>query len=111
MYQVSVVCVVHTTATVQSYFTDAILQIIDASLCSNQQLQCNNVIDNPNPEYQWRHNDNIIAAAAANASLNLFKIKDIDFGLYYCWLKPSPYGTVVTKVLLLRREWFCREIF
>ena len=86
-------------------FAGAVTQVIYASLCSSPTLTCDVVINNPNPHYQWTHNNGTVTAVnpiTTNASLNLFKVKPSDFGLYYCWLKPSPYGTVVTQLLLMQ---------
>jgi len=88
-------------------FAAAVTQEINASLCSNPQLTCDDVINNPYPQYQWTHNNGTVTATT-NGSLNLFKVKPSDFGMYYCWLKPSPYGTVVTQLLLMQQagKWF-----
>ena len=87
----------------------AVTQIINASLCSDQQLECDNsTVDNPNPQYQWSKGNDTVTSGS---SLNLTNIKVTDFGLYYCWLMSSPYGSVVTKVLLQQGKWLYREIF
>ena len=80
--------------------------MINTSLCADQQLTCNDLPDNPNPVYQWRHDHEV--TNQVNSSLNLVKIKPTDFGLYYCWLIPSPYGSVVTQLLVMQQtgKWF-----
>ena len=61
---------------------------------------CNDLTNNPKPVYQWSHDHELINHV--NRSLNLLKIKPSDFGLYYCWLTPSPYGSVVTQLQLVQ---------
>lgn len=95
----------------------AITQIINVSLCTDQQLSCHNHIDNPNPEYLWKHDGVDIVTnkryqITSNGTLNLFKVRPTDLGLYQCLLVPSAYGTTVTQLLLAQQtsKWFfCRE--
>lgn len=106
MYQVRVNIAIIVTVCVVYPTTDAIIQTINASLCSHVQLLCNSSINNPNPEYQWQHNGVIYNKqhhniTANGSSLTLHRINSTDFGWYYCWMKASTYGgTIVTKVLL-----------
>ena len=66
---------------------------------------CNDLTNNPNPVYQWSHNHEVIDHV--NHSLNLLEVKPTDFGLYHCWLRPSPYGSVVTQLQLVQTGKWC----